>query len=112
MGLVMPSAYAGRDHATLLNVVAPFLSRNAKLLQIDNETYRYRRPGDGACADPDLVILGSASTDHTPFLENQEFIRVMVQKLDSDLRDHLCSDMTSAIRDNFRLIGQEPENAS
>jgi hypothetical protein len=36
----------------------------------------------------------------------------MVQKLDSDLRDHLCSDMTSAIRDNFRLIGQEPENAS
>jgi hypothetical protein len=108
------SGLAGRDEATLLEVVAPFLSRNASLLQISNEAYSNGEPGDGAGADLAAVVPLGAINDHAPLLNNPEFAGVVTRKMWTDIRvrDEVCNDMTKDIDEIVRLIDQEMEMMS
>jgi hypothetical protein len=98
-----------RDQANMLDVVAPFFSRNANLLQISNEAYRNGMPPDGTFADPSRVIPVPIATDHTPLLSNQEFAGVVTRTMwvhDRVLFD-LCDVMVGNVGEIIRLIDQE-----
>jgi hypothetical protein len=98
-----------RDQANMLDVVAPFFSRNADLLQISNEAYRNGMPPDGAFADPSRVVSVSIVTDHTPLLSNREFAGVVTRTMwvhDRVLLD-ICDAMASNVDEIIRLIDQE-----
>jgi hypothetical protein len=98
-----------RDQKTMLEVLAPFLSRNANLLQISNESYRLGMPPDGALAEPARVIPLAATSDHTPLLNNREFAGVLLHKqwIDVDVQSNLCGGMDKAIDEIVRRIDQE-----
>ena len=103
-----------RDQKTMLEVVTPFLSRNANLLQISNESYRLGMPPDGVSAEPARVIPLSETSDHTPLLNHREFAGVLLQKqwIDVDVQSGLCGDMHKAIDEIVRRIDQETRNTS
>jgi hypothetical protein len=103
-----------RDQKTMLEVLTPFLSRNANLLQISNESYRHGMPPDGLLAEPARVIPLSETGDHTPLVKNPEFAGVLLQKLwiDTDVQRSLCGGMDRAIDEIVRRIDQEIRNTS
>jgi hypothetical protein len=103
-----------RDQKTMLEVLAPFLSRNANLLQISNESYRLGMPPDGELAEPARVIPLVATSDHTPLVNNREFAGVLLHKqwIDVDVQSNLCGGMDKAIDEIVRRIDQETRNTS
>lgn len=99
-----------QDEATALEVIVPFLSKNANLLQINNEANRRGLPGGGGrWADSTLVVPLAETDDHSPLLGNRGFREVLVRKqwIDSGQLRDLCGYMTTDLRDNVRLIDQE-----
>lgn len=103
-----------RDQKTMLEVLTPFLSRNANLLQISNESYRHGVPPDGVGAEPARVIPLSETSDHTPLVKNPEFAGVLLQKLwiDVDVQSFLCGGMDKALDEIVRRIDQEIRTTS
>jgi len=103
-----------RDKKTMLEVLTPFLSRNANLLQISNESYRHGMPPDGVLAEPARVIPLSETSDHTPLVKNPEFAGVLLQKLwiDVDVQSYLCGGLDKAFDEAVRRIDQETRNTS
>jgi len=73
-----------QDYETLMDEVAPFLGRNASLLQISNEAYVHGRPGDNASKDPQRVLPLSRVRDHSDLLRNSEFEGLLVRKMWND----------------------------
>jgi hypothetical protein len=98
----------------MLEVLTPFLSRNANLLQISNEAYRLGMPPDGVSAEPARVIPLSETSDHTPLVNNREFAGVLLQKqwIDVDVQSGLCGEMNKVIDEIVRRIDQETRNTS
>jgi len=103
-----------RDQETVFEVVTPFLSRNANLLQISNEGYRLGMPPDGDLADPARVIPLSETSDNTPLLNNREFAGVLLHKqwIDVDVQSNLCGGIDKAIDEIVRRIDQEIRSTS
>ena len=103
-----------RDQKTMLEVLTPFLSRNANLLQISNESYRHGMPPDGLLAEPARVIPLSETSDHASLVNNREFAGVLLQKLwiDTDVQRSLCGGMDRAIDEIVRRIDQEIRTTS
>jgi hypothetical protein len=73
-----------QDYETLMDEVAPFLGRNASLLQISNDAYVHGRPGDNAGKDPQRVLPLSRVRDHSDLLRNPEFAGLLVRKMWND----------------------------
>ena len=73
-----------QDYDTLMDAVAPFLGRNASLLQISNDAYVHGRPGDNAGKDPQRVLPLSKVRDHSDLLQNPEFAGLLVRKMWND----------------------------
>ena len=103
-----------RDQKTMLEVLAPFLSRNANLLQISNESYRLGMPPDGESAEPARVIPLAATSDNTPLVNNREFAGILLHKqwIDVDVQSNLCGGMDKAIDEIVRRIDQEIGNTA
>ena len=110
----MYSAYGSRDESVVLEIVAPFLNRHTSLLQLNNESFRFGRPGTGSGADPTQVVPVAELTDHTSLLGNREFQGVLVQKMwiDLDVESTLCTDVAREIDKAVRLIDRETANSS
>jgi hypothetical protein len=70
-----------QDYENLMDEVAPFLGRNASLLQISNEAYVHGRPGDNAGKGPQRVLPLSRVRDHSNLLRNLEFEGLLVRKM-------------------------------
>jgi hypothetical protein len=103
-----------RDQKTMLEVVTPFLSRNANLLQISNEGYRLGMPPDGELAEPARVVPLPATSDNAPLLKNRELAGVLLHKqwVDVDVQNNLCGGMDKAIDEIVRRIDQEIRNTT
>ena len=103
-----------REHITVFEVVTPFLSRNANLLQISNEGYRLGMPPDGELAEPARVVPLAATSDNAPLLKNRELAGVLLHKqwVDVDVQNNLCGGMDKAIDEIVRRIDQEIRNTA
>jgi hypothetical protein len=90
------------------------LNRHTSLLQLNNESFRFGRPGTGSGADPTQVVPVAELTDHTSLLGNREFQGVLVQKMwiDLDVESTLCTDVAREIDKAVRLIDRETANSS
>jgi hypothetical protein len=73
-----------QDYETLMDELAPFLGRNASLLQISNDAYVHGRPGDNEGKDPQRVLPLSRIRDHSDLLRNPEFAGLLVRKMWND----------------------------
>jgi hypothetical protein len=97
-----------QDYETLMDEVAPFLGRNASLLQISNDAYVHGRPGDNAGKDPQRVLPLSRVRDHSDLLRNPEFAGLLVRKMwnDGDALFYMDQYLTG-MDENMALIDQE-----
>lgn len=102
-----------QDQATLMEVVAPFLSKNSSLPQISNESYKHGRPGDGAFADTEAIVSIGNVVDHSHLLGSQEFAGIVMRKIwnDSDVL-YKVDGFADYLDELLRLIDLELEATS
>jgi hypothetical protein len=103
-----------QDQAVVLEITVPFLSKNANLLQINNEANRRGIPGSGNWADSTLTVPLAETDDHAPLLGNRGFREVLVRKqwIDAGQLRDLCGYMATDLKDNVRLIDRELADAT